>query len=570
VKERIMKGTLEAAPLKSDVKEGGVMEDFLTNEAAKWKNCETAAASMYQDQENYEKGYFPSHQGMVHVHFQHPGAIAVPGRGEEVSTLDTDSRTDHDPIAAEVVDTDVEKQLVREQVELGIQKERSKAPVAQVVEERFCDRRMIVMLALALLAILGVVLGVTLSREKGPPPAPVPSEEEIIDVLSVASFDGGEALQTPDSPQNRALAWLVNDTFQGYYTEDKLIQRYALATLFYSTNGDSWTSNSLWLDDGDECDRWWQFVGVVSCDSTTGGIMALGLGNNNLKGTIPPEIGLLTSLLELGLTENDLRGTFPTQIGELTSLEGLNLQKTKLSGSIPQQLANMTTLKSLSLAENELTGAFVQANIGKLTKLEDLMLYHNKLTGNLPGDISKLKNMKSLSLRENKLSGPIPSSIGRLTLMTEVQLYDNLLSGSIPSQIGLLTALTGLNLRSNNITGPLPSGIVKLTLLKTLGLRENLITGTIPSLITELTNLGEYTHTVSQCSHKYIHVMSHLILLVRYRNPRSPEQLPFWQDSDDHRSLDALDRAFSSRKFADRPNPFANLQADTAGELQHS
>lgn len=224
-----------------------------------------------------------------------------------------------DPVTAELVDMDVEKQLVQEQVNISLQRERAKAPVAEVVPERCCDRRrtVIAVIVLALIAIIAIVLGVTLPKDKGPPPAPVPSEEDVIMTLSAVSSDGGEALQTPGRPQNEALHWLANDTYQGYHTDEKLIQRYALATLFYSTNGRNWYNKSSWLDNGDECGRWWQPVGKIVCDQPTGAVKSLGLGGNNLKGTVPPEIGLLSSLLSLGLSSNTLTSTIPSEIGAL-------------------------------------------------------------------------------------------------------------------------------------------------------------------------------------------------------------------------------------------------------------
>lgn len=186
-------------------------------------------------------------------------AFAVPGLEHEEITVtmdgsDVDTQAD-DLIAAELVDPDKERRLVQEKVQKSLQRERAKAPIAQVVQERFCDRRRsTLVMILALLTILGIVLGVTLSNGRGLPPAPVPSKEEILEVLTI-SFDDGETLLIPGSPQNRAFNWLANDTFQGYYTDEKLIQRYSLASLFYNTNGNGWTNNSLWLDNGDECDR---------------------------------------------------------------------------------------------------------------------------------------------------------------------------------------------------------------------------------------------------------------------------------------------------------------------------
>jgi hypothetical protein len=225
-----------------------------------------------------------------------------------------------DPIAAELVDLDVERQVVERQVRMSIAKERESVPVAEVVHERFCCQRrtMIALLVLALLAILGILLGVFITPDE--PPHPVPGEQEIVKILSAVSSDNGTAFQTPGSAQNRAFQWLANDTFTGYHSDEKLIQRYALATIYYATNGGAWLNNSLWLDNGDECGRWGQVLGGLSCDSPTGGITSLGLSKNNLNGTLPPELGLLSSLGSLALSQNYLKSTVPTEIGQLVSL----------------------------------------------------------------------------------------------------------------------------------------------------------------------------------------------------------------------------------------------------------
>lgn len=250
---------------------------------------------------------------------QSPGAFAVGGEGDEASSEEADDFDTNDPVTAELVDTDVQKQLVQEQVNISLQKERAKAQIAQVVPERCCDRRrtLVGVIVLSLLIILGIILGVIFTKDKGPPPTPVPPLEKIIETLSLVSSDGGDALQTPGSAQHNALSWLANDTFQGYYTDEKLIQRYSLATLFFSTNGKNWYNSSMWLDDGDECDRWWQPTGGILCDALNGSIISLGLGRNNLVGTIPPEIGLLKSLVSLELSQNDLTESIPTEIAEL-------------------------------------------------------------------------------------------------------------------------------------------------------------------------------------------------------------------------------------------------------------
>lgn len=441
---------------------------------------------------------------------RHPGAFCVGGDEddtiEDIAEIDmaTEGVTTTDDtllpgaeITAELVDAEMEAQHMREEVERNLQSERAKAPVAELVHERFCHRRRAtIVVILALLAILGVVLGITLAPEKSPPPAPVPPEHEIVELLSAVSADSGMALQTSGSPQNKAFLWIANDTFLGYRTNEKLIQRYALATLFFSTNGISWLNNSLWLDNDDECGRWWQRYGGISCKSKTGAVASLGLEENNLRGPIPAEIGLLTSLEQANMAQNHLSGTIPESLLNLTSLQSLNLVECSLVGSVPENVTSLSNLKSLNLAQNYLSGTFV-ANIGKLTKLESLMIWDNNFSGSLPNDISRLKRMKNMNFRSNQLTNTIPTEIGQLSFLSEVSFSTNNLNGSIPSEIGLMTKLKFMILRTNRLTGAIPSTIGKLTLFKDIHLQENELSSTIPSEIALLSNLGELRCTGS-------------------------------------------------------------------------
>ena len=67
----------------------------------------------------------------------------------------------------------------------------------------------------------------------------------------------------------------------------------------------------------------------------------LHLGNNQLTGSIPPEIGNLTNLMCLGLHNNQLTGEIPSEIGNLTNLIGLQLSNNQLTGEIPESICNL-------------------------------------------------------------------------------------------------------------------------------------------------------------------------------------------------------------------------------------
>jgi hypothetical protein len=134
------------------------------------------------------------------------------------------------------------------------------------------------------------------SNETTDPPTPSPQEviQELERLLIPVTVDNGTALRNASSPQNNALNWLANNTNMDTYSDAKKIQRYALATLFFSTNGASWNDNSTWMSDEDECG--WYNNGASLC--TRGSVEALSLPDNNLVGTIPDELALLTNMSE--------------------------------------------------------------------------------------------------------------------------------------------------------------------------------------------------------------------------------------------------------------------------------
>jgi hypothetical protein len=64
-----------------------------------------------------------------------------------------------------------------------------------------------------------------------------------------------EALLESDSPQSLALEWVLADPNLVHYDDQRILQRFALATFFYSTSGDQWNNQTYWLSyDRSECE----------------------------------------------------------------------------------------------------------------------------------------------------------------------------------------------------------------------------------------------------------------------------------------------------------------------------
>ncbi|CAB9513348.1 LRR receptor-like serine threonine-protein kinase [Seminavis robusta] len=364
----------------------------------------------------------------------------------------------------------------------------------------------------------------------GPTSAPT----RLLDSLNLPNFTI-MAIKDPRSPQRKAYQWLtqnINNTSSALKNLPKwrLIQRFALATFYYSTSGDYWVKHNGWLDwETNEC-SWEQLL--LSRDSSPelncnkkGEIKALAFWNaNNMEGTIPPEISLLGQSLESFELNRQLsiRGTIPTEFGLLIKLTKLVLSSTNVVGTLPTELGLLQRLERLQITNCHLSGQ-IPSEVGNLDNLSAVLLVMADLTGSVPSEVLQLPGLVALSIDQcpglntesilhdaianlqrlewlvlsNRTLGigvPIPSEIGMLTELKLLGLVNWNIHGTIPSQLGKLgDVLTSLDLRGNSISGSLPHALWELTNLVGLHLGSNMLDGTLPhdlfSKLTKLTRL---------------------------------------------------------------------------------
>ena len=134
--------------------------------------------------------------------------------------------------------------------------------------------------------------------------------------------------------------------------------------------------------------------------------------SNQVKGSIPPEIGNLTKLIKLNLGTNQLTGSLPPEIGNLANLTHLMLNVNQLSGEIPSEIGKLTNLEGLGLAYNQFAGE-IPPEVGDLKNLSGLNLSFNQLAGKIPESICDIfPNLSFLfSVSNNQLCPPYPSCI---------------------------------------------------------------------------------------------------------------------------------------------------------------
>ena len=253
-----------------------------------------------------------------------------------------------------------------------------------------------------------------------------------------------------------------------------------LVALYNATEGAGWSSNGNWLSR--------MLLGTWHGVTTNplGRVYIVRLGNNQLNGEIPSELGNLTNLWVLDLTQNQLRGKIPPELGNLSSLTLLDLKRNQLTGEIPPELTDLTNLQNLSLSGNRLGGE-IPSELGELSDLTWLDLGGNRLIGAIPPELGKLSNLGTLRLWDNRLSGSIPAELGNLTILDSLELSNNQLSGEIPPELGDLAELNVLDIDGNQLSGEIPSELGNFTNPYRLDLSRNNLSGQIPP---ELGNLG--------------------------------------------------------------------------------
>ena len=233
------------------------------------------------------------------------------------------------------------------------------------------------------------VLPTSPQRESYPPtraPSSAESVKNIMDALSVIGPEMVAMTQIPGSPQNMAYQFLLETTPLGVYPQYRILQRYAMAVFYYVFNGDNWENNSLWLDHENEC--FWYSNYPSPCNSE-GELVRLHLSRNNLVGSIPDELSLLSNLVEIHLGGNHLVEQIPTFLGAFQKLERLDLSWTALDGQIPPSLGNALSLQRINLVGTSINGP-VPSELGNLIQLEDLQLAKTRVTGSMPTAICAL------------------------------------------------------------------------------------------------------------------------------------------------------------------------------------
>jgi len=180
-------------------------------------------------------------------------------------------------------------------------------------------------------------------------PGPTLDDDQIKALIIEKTSTQEESLFLQEKVSSRAFSWLKDSSFNSKYFNrpNKLVQRYALAALFYSLNGEEWGNNEGWLSDEDECD--WYFS-KRACDED-GVVTVLDLNDNMLVGSIPSELGALGQLTFLDMSGNQLFDYLPP-VEVASSLKELRVNDNQINAMIDLNIDVFSNLGTFLFFDN--------------------------------------------------------------------------------------------------------------------------------------------------------------------------------------------------------------------------
>ncbi|CAB9499041.1 Leucine Rich Repeat [Seminavis robusta] len=378
--------------------------------------------------------------------------------------------------------------------------------------------------AIALVAVMIVIVYILVHGKKDDSVAPMtavptgtPSAAPSLSlegtIKALLELETPSALEDLESPQFRAFEWLLEDPNLPFYSDARARQKFALASLYYATGGETWLDNTSWLNHSiHECE-WYNapnfalkdtmeliYPGYMSgffppseppparCNEA-GMYQNLWLDRNYLVGYLPEALYMLTTLETMSLGWNQLDGVLSGRLGQLTDLAGLVIYDQPTDGNIPSEIGLLTTLRGLVFTNSNHQG-LLPSELWQLTNLEQLILMdHMHMQGTISTEVGMLSKLKWFVLDNNDISGTIPTELGQIEPLEWILLGRTRISGSIPSELGFYPNKHNLHLLGNDLVGTIPSELGLLSSHIRISFWNNHITGTVPSELGLLKNL---------------------------------------------------------------------------------
>jgi hypothetical protein len=236
-------------------------------------------------------------------------------------------------------------------------------------------------------------------------PLPTPTARDSCD-LNVSTYINCISLSNRTlsligtTPEDRALQWLVdNDERLPHSDANKarLRKRFGLLTWGFQPlpNGELIYQQANWnLSAASECD-WYNniyfwAIGQIQCKN--GHVTSIGSSiyyRPRAKwlppaATLPPDLGLLTTLQAVQFQSVGLKGTIPSSLGLLTNLYLFDVSYGSIAGTLPSSIGAWTAIVTIIVSNNRYLYGTVPSTVAAWTSLRSAWFDNTNLTGVMP------------------------------------------------------------------------------------------------------------------------------------------------------------------------------------------
>ncbi|ESW32461.1 hypothetical protein PHAVU_002G324600 [Phaseolus vulgaris] len=234
-------------------------------------------------------------------------------------------------------------------------------------------------------------------------------------------------------------------------------------------------------------------------------VKAIQIGNQNLQGTLPKELVMLTALTRFECQGNSLTGSFPYLS---KSLQKFIIHDNNFNLFPQDFFKGMSSLQEVRIDDNPFSQWNIPSSLKDCVALQIFSAQSAGISGTIPdffGRDGPFAGLVFLALSDNFLEGPLPASLSdssienllvngqnsnsklngtlwvlrRMRSLKQIWANGNAFTGPIPN-LQQHDQLYDVNLRDNQLTGVVPPSLVALPNLKFVNLTNNLLQGSPP------------------------------------------------------------------------------------------
>ncbi|XP_074282546.1 uncharacterized protein LOC141607085 [Silene latifolia] len=172
------------------------------------------------------------------------------------------------------------------------------------------------------------------------------------------------------------------------------------------------------------------------------------LSDNILEGSIPESLGNCQNLLYMDLHNNYFSGNISSELFQGgAKFIFISLSENQLEGSLPPEISKQINIIDLEMSNNKLSGVLPDS-LSECLSLQFIYVDGNSFCGAIPTSFTSLASLLEIDISRNHLSGQIPIYLSKLPLKYLNLSYNNF-EGTVPT-IGIFANATGFFLAGNS------------------------------------------------------------------------------------------------------------------------